>query len=119
LTISFLADEDLDANIIRGLRSREPAIDILSVKTSGLRGAKDTNLLELAVREDRIILSHDRSTMSQYFVDRWQAGGSHMPGLFLVPQHRNVGEIIEVLLLIWAASEPDEWRDQITYLPFR
>jgi hypothetical protein len=41
VTVRFLADEDLDADIVAGLRSREPAIDIVDVKTAGLRGTKD------------------------------------------------------------------------------
>jgi hypothetical protein len=33
VTVRFLADEDLRDSIIRGLRSREPALDILDVKS--------------------------------------------------------------------------------------
>lgn len=51
MTVRFLADEDLDVGIIQGLRSREPAIDILDVKTAGLRGTKDPALLELAAQQ--------------------------------------------------------------------
>jgi hypothetical protein len=46
VTVRFLADEDLDSDIIEGLRSRVPAVDILDSK--GLRGTKDPVLLELA-----------------------------------------------------------------------
>jgi hypothetical protein len=48
VTVRFLADEDLHAGIIDGLRSREPAIDILDAKTAGMRGEKDSVLLDLA-----------------------------------------------------------------------
>jgi len=40
VTVRFLADEDLDVAIIRGLLYREPAIDILDVKNSPLRDQK-------------------------------------------------------------------------------
>jgi hypothetical protein len=40
VTVRFLADEDLRDSIIHGLRSREPALDILDVKSAGLRGTK-------------------------------------------------------------------------------
>ncbi|MBZ5627025.1 MAG: hypothetical protein LAQ69_51375 [Acidobacteriia bacterium] len=46
-----VADEDLDSDIIEGLRSREPASDILDAKEAGLRGAQDAVLLELAARK--------------------------------------------------------------------
>ncbi len=31
----------------------------------------------------------------------------------------NVSETVEDLALIWGASNPDEYTDQITYLPLR
>ncbi|MBV9397537.1 MAG: hypothetical protein JO062_06140 [Bryobacterales bacterium] len=41
-----MADENVEADIVDGLRSREPAIDILHVKTAGLRGTGDPALLK-------------------------------------------------------------------------
>jgi hypothetical protein len=57
VTVRFLADEDLDSGIIEGLRSLEPAIDILDAKEAGLRGTKDPVILELAARQERIVIS--------------------------------------------------------------
>jgi len=62
VTVRFLADEDLDSDIIDGLRSREPAIDILDVKKADLRGKPDAVLLDLAAQQDRILITHDRRT---------------------------------------------------------
>ena len=104
---------------IKGLRSREPAIDILDVKTAGLRGTKDPALLELAAQQGRIMISHDRETMTRYFRERLDSGKS-TAGLFVVPQQPSaVGEIIESLVLVWAASQAEEWWNQLLYLPFR
>ena len=119
MTIRFLADEDLRSSIVQDLRSREPAIDILDVKTAGLRGTKDPALLELADQQDRILLTYDRHTMTRHFRDRLDVGKS-TPGVFILPQQRSsIGEIIEWLLLVWTASQAEEWRDRIVYLPLR
>ena len=118
VTICFLADEDLDADIIQGLRSAEPVIDILDVKTAGLRGMEDPALLERAAQQNRIVISHDRRTMTRFFLERLAAGKSN-PGLFIAPQRHAIGEIVESLLLVWTASQAEEWRDRIVYLPFR
>ena len=118
MTVRYLADEDLDIAIARGLRSREPAIDILDVKSAGLRGTKDPVLLELAAKQSRILVTHDRNTMTAHFWDRLAAGESS-PGLFIVPDRLGaIGAAIEWLLLVWGASQPEEWRNQIVYLPF-
>lgn len=119
MTVRFLADENLDTDIVQGLRAREPAIDILDVKTAGLRGAPDPALLEIAVQQDRVLITYDRNTMTRHFRDRF-AAGKPTPGVFILPQQKSaIGEIIESLLLVWAASQAEEWRSQIAYLPFR
>jgi hypothetical protein len=118
VTVRYLADEDLHGGLIEGLQSREPAIDVLDVKSAGLRGTADPALLELATQQGRIVITHDRGTMLRYFTDRLHAG-KPCSGIFVVPQHAALGEIIESLLLVWAASQAHEWRNHITYLPFR
>lgn len=41
-----------------------------------------------------------------------------MPGVFVLPQHTSViGAIIEWLLLVWAASQAEEWRERIVFVP--
>lgn len=108
MSIRFLADEDVDANLLRGLQRREPAIDILDVKTSGLRETADPELLELAAQQDRIVITSDRNTMIRHFRTRL-AAGLPAPGMFVVPQGpAAAGEIIDCLLLVWTASRPDE-----------
>ena len=119
MTVRFLADEDIDPEIIKGLRPRELAVDILDVKTAGLRGTKDAALLELAAQQGRILITYDRRTMTRHFRERLDAG-KPTAGLFIRPQQRSaIGEIIEWLLLVWAASQAEEWRDRIVYLPRR
>jgi len=52
---------------------------------------------------------------------RYRLGaGKPISGVFIVPQQPSaIGAIIESLLLVWAASQAEEWRNQIVYLPFR
>jgi Domain of unknown function (DUF5615) len=51
-----------------GLRAREPAIDILDVKTAGLRGMADPTLLEIAAQQDRVLITYDRNTMPRHLL---------------------------------------------------
>jgi len=83
VTVRFLADENLDTDIIQGLRVREPVIDILDVKTAGLRGTGDPALLELAAQQDRVLITYDRNTMTRHFRDRLDAG-KPSPGVFIL-----------------------------------
>jgi len=41
----------------------------------------------------------------------------HSPGLVVVPQHLAISAVANDLILMWAATEAEEWENQITYLP--
>ena len=58
---------------------------------------------------------HDRKTMPAHFA-RFLDGRSS-PGVIIVPQDLDIGLAIEDLLIIWAASEAEEWRDKVGFLP--
>ena len=119
MTVRFLADENIRASVIQGLQSREPAIDVLDVKTSGLRGTKDLALLEIAAEQDRILITYDRKTMPRHIRDR-RAAGKPIPGVFVIPDRKSaIGDIIDWLILVWTASKAEEWRDQIIFMRAR
>ena len=114
--IRFMADADLNDAIVDGCRRREPHIDFLSANDANLEGVPDPGVLAFAAAEDRILVSHDFRTMPRHFGDFLQDRG-FSPGLILVPQHMPVGEVIEELVLIWGASELNEWKDRWRALP--
>jgi hypothetical protein len=78
----------------------------------------DPEVLALAAAQDRILVSHDFQTMPRHFGDFLQAGNSS-PGVILVPQRLPVGDAIEELVLIWTASDADEWQNRILRIPLR
>jgi hypothetical protein len=47
----------------------------------------------------------------------WPTLGGSSPGVFLVKQHAPIAEVIDALVLVWAASDADEWRDRIVEIP--
>lgn len=116
MSIRLLADVDLNFAIVTGARLREPRIDFLSAVEAGLEGIGDPEVLAFAARQGRILVSHDMSTIPVHFA-RTLRGGKQSPGVFLVPQTTAVRDVIEAVILIWSASLPVEWANQITHLP--
>jgi len=116
--IRFLADEDFNRRIIRGLKRRLPALDVVRVQDVSLITQPDTEVLEWAANEDRVILTHDVTTMSKYAFDRVQQG-LKMPGVIEVSQNISIGEVIEELILIAECSLENEWHNQVIYLPIK
>lgn len=102
----------------RGLLRCEPALDIVQVQNVGLSGAADPTVLEWAAQQNRILLTHDISTITYYAYER-VAAGKPMPGVFEVSRRVSIGLAVEDILLLAECSEKGEWDGQIHYLPLR
>lgn len=115
MRIRFQADADLDEDIITGLRRREPSIDFQTALEAQLTALPDLDVLARAASQGRILVSHDRRTMPRHFAEFIVNRSS--PGLLMVSQQTATGAAIEELLLIWTASEAEEWVNRIAVLP--
>jgi hypothetical protein len=116
--VQFLADENLNNQIVRGVLRQSSDIDIVRVQDVGLSGADDPTVLAWAAQEGRIVLTHDVATMTTFAYQRIQAGLS-MPGLFEVSRRVPVGVAIEEIILIADCSIKGEWEGQVRFLPLR
>ena len=114
--IRFQADADLRGSIVRAVRRREPAIDFASAADSKLAGVSDPEVLQAAAAQGRILITHDRRTMVDHFRNR-MADGKPSPGVFVASQFASIGAVAEAIVMVWAASEPVEWENQLRYLP--
>ena len=65
--------------------------------------------------DSRLLVSHDGKTMPGHFAEVIASGES--PGLLIVPQKLEVQSAIEELLMVWAASEAEEWTNRVARLP--
>jgi predicted nuclease of predicted toxin-antitoxin system len=114
--IRFVADENFNNHIVRGLLLRNPEVDIVRIHDVGLSSADDPTILEWTVKESRILLTHDVETMPDFAYTRVRAG-LPIPAIFIVDQDIPIGQVIDDLSLIVECSEENEWDGQIHYLP--
>lgn len=114
--IRLLADENFNGDIVHGLRQRSAELDVVRVQDVGLAAAEDPMILEWAAREGRVLLTHDRRTMTRYAYERIERGDT-MPGIVVMNDALPVGRAIEDILLLVEAGPEDEWEDQVRHLP--
>jgi hypothetical protein len=114
--LRLLADENFNGDIMRGLLLRQPDLDIVRVPDVGLAGAEDPHLLAWAAENNRIVLSHDRATMSDHAYER-VAAGELMAGVFILGNTLPVGKAIEEILLLNECSEQAEWIGRAVHVP--
>ena len=62
-----------------------------------------------------MLVSRDRQTMPGHFRCLIETRAS--PRLAIVSQELDIGQAIEELLLVWAASEAEEWENTVIFLP--
>ena len=115
MKLRFQADADFNQIIVLATLRREPAIDFQTALAAALARRQDSEVLGVAAREGRLLVTHDRKTMPTHFAEFVATQTS--PGLLVVPQYLSVASVVEDLVLIWSASEAEEWVNRISFLP--
>jgi len=116
--IKLVTDENFNNDILRGVLRQNPDIDIVRIQDVGLSGVNDQTILEWSAQENRVLLTHDVSTITRYAYERVQAN-KPMPGVFEVGRNISIGKVIEDILLIAECSNEGEWEGQVRYLLLR
>lgn len=116
--IRFLLDENVDPLYRQELLRREPAMvvwrvgDISAPPDSTL----DPDILIWCEQQSFILVTNNRKSMPLHLQDHL-AQGRKIPGILVMNPKMSVGETLEELLLIWGASEGEEYYDRISFLP--
>ncbi|HYL75352.1 MAG TPA: DUF5615 family PIN-like protein [Bryobacteraceae bacterium] len=113
--LRFLADANLDQDIVAGILRREPALDFQLPQGVIPERMPDPEVLAVAASLGRILVTHDVRTMPRHFGEFIK--GCDCPGLILIPRSMPIAQAIEELLLIWHVSEVEEWTNRFRRLP--
>lgn len=104
MTPRFLADENIDSDLVLGLQRRVDDIDIVRVQDVGLRTVGDSEILQWAAHQGRILVSHDLKTIPACAGERLTAG-LPMPGVILFRATLPIATAIEELAMIAGATD--------------
>ena len=115
MRVRFLADANLDQDIVAGILRRGPEVDFELPQGIIPEGMKDPEVLAVAASLGRILVTHDVRTMPRHFGEF--IIGRECPGLIVIPRSMPMGQAIEEILLIWHVSEAEEWTNLFRRLP--
>ena len=115
MRITFQADADLDPDIGRGLRRREPSLDFRHAADIIPDGTPDAEVLRAAADAGRVLVTRDIRTMRAHF--QAFVAERESPGVLLIPSSRTTGAAIEGLLMVWLTWTPEDLRNQLWWLP--
>ena len=114
--LRLLIDENVDHRILRGLKSRLPELDFVTVRQVGLARTPDSDLLKWAAQNQRVMLTHDQGTMSDC-ANQLLREGEPMAGVIFVPEQMRIGRAISDLELLIACSSESDLRSRTEHLP--
>ncbi len=104
MKVRFQADADLNQVILAAALRRAPELEFRTSLLAGLQGLDDLQVLGLAARDGRVLVTHDSKTMPRHFAQ------------FVLSQS-SAGVIVDDIVLIWAATAAEEWTNRICYVP--
>jgi hypothetical protein len=114
--LRFVSDVNFNGAVVRGLLRRIARLDLVRLQDIGLARIDDRALLEWAARENRVILTHDVTTLRKFAEDRAR-NGLPMPGVFEASEHLSIRQVIEDLVIVAECSVDGEWEGQVRFLP--
>jgi len=107
--LRFHLDEHINPDIALGLCRH--GIDVTTTVESGLRTKSDTEQLLFALKEERVIVTHDADFL------RLTSSGAEQCGIaYCHKTERSIGEIIEHLVLMYEILTPQEMFGKVEYL---
>jgi hypothetical protein len=116
--VKWLADENFDNNIVRGLLRRSPALDIVRAQDIvEIAGSDDFALLMWSSRHGRTVLTHDLSTMVPATQEFPSTTGELR--ILLVRDSLPIAHVMDDILLLDECSKESDWSAGVLYLPLR
>ena len=120
--MKWLADENFDNDILRGIRRRRilaerAGFDVVRAQDAAeISGLDDSALLAWATTNDRVVVTHDISTMIPAMREQVKRSASCSPIVF-VRDSLPVSLVIEEILLLDECSIETDWAAGVIYLP--
>jgi hypothetical protein len=111
MRVRFQADADFNQRIISAVRRQEPAVDFQIASALNLRALPDQEVLALAARAGRVLVSHDLTTLPDHFARFVETETSG--GLLIIRQRVSITRALEAILAAWIETEVDDWINQI------
>jgi hypothetical protein len=100
--------------VTAGLRLR--SVDVLTAQEDGAAQLDDDLLLQRATDLNRVLVSQDADLLREG-MRRLREGGDFRGIVYAHQRRVTVGQMVEDLALLAAATSLEEWRGRIEYLP--
>lgn len=114
----YLLDEHIHPAYRAQLLRAVPDLEVWMIGDPGApaRGTLDPEILVWCEDNGFLLVTNNRKSMPGHLHDHL-ALGRHIPGILVINPALTMGQLIDELVLVAVASELDEYRDLLLYLP--
>lgn len=114
----YLLDENVNSVLRSALLRENPNLTVWQIGLPGAPafGTLDPEILIWCEENEFILVTNNRRSMPVHLQDHLNAN-RRAAGIFILHPEMSVGETVDELILITSASSPEEYQDQIIYLP--
>jgi predicted nuclease of predicted toxin-antitoxin system len=114
MSLALYMDENVPIAITEGLRLRN--VDVITVQADGLTSYPDPKVFDRAIELNRIVFSMDQDFLTEGKLR--QQKGESFPGVIFARQTKvSIGACVTDLELIAKLGNPEEFANQVRYLP--
>jgi hypothetical protein len=116
--IKYLLDEHVNPRLRKALKRAAPDLVVWRIgdPSAPQLSTLDPEILLWCEQHQFSLVTNNRDSMPVHLQDHL-AAGRHVPGIFTLNPKMTIGETAAELVLIWGASEAEEYLDQLNYLP--
>ncbi len=116
VSVTLYMDHHVPAAVTAGLRRR--GVDVLTAYEDGMAEAADEDILQRATAAGRSVFTQDEDFL--LIASEWQRVPRPFAGVVFGSQESlSVGQAIADLELIAKASEPEQMRNAVQFIPLR
>ncbi|MEX2138515.1 MAG: DUF5615 family PIN-like protein [Pirellulales bacterium] len=114
----FATDENFDNHLLQALIRRYSDLNIVRIQDTFLHGDEDDEVLQWCAQEERILLTHDVSTLIAFAYQR--VGRSMpMPGVWEVSRTMAITDILNDLAVLIECGGQEDFQDRVIFIPLR
>lgn len=107
------ADENVVAPLVEALRRR--GMDVVTVQELGRREADDTELLDEALLDERLMLTNDTDFLA-IAAGRSSRSEPFAPIIYWPQQQRRIGDLVSALIALASNHDYSELLGQVVFL---
>ncbi len=121
MSVQYLLDENLPPLYQEQLLRYQSDLTVLmigelSAINTPAKGALDPEILIWCESNNFILVTNNRTSMPVHLAEHLSQH-RQVPGIFVLRPFASIGQIIDDLILIALAGEPQEYQNRITYIP--